>query len=61
MTIYQYGCGDTSECKPVRVYIERGRYRFECWGAQGGSGVINGKIATEGGHGSYTSGEKAKK
>ena len=40
----------------VKVDIDRGIYRFECWGAQGGTGCINGKLTVSGGNGAYTSG-----
>ena len=33
-----------------------GKYKFECWGAQGGTGLTNGVHKKAGGRGSYTSG-----
>ena len=38
------------------VTIPPGYYRFECWGAQGGTGCENGEHTTEGGRGAYASG-----
>ena len=38
------------------VTLEPGYYRFECWGAQGGSGLLNGEYAVPGGNGAYVSG-----
>ena len=57
MTVYQYPCSDTSQCEPISVFLVKGIYRFECWGAQGGIGMKDTTFVTEGGHGAYTSGE----
>ena len=38
------------------ITLSTGTYKFECWGAQGGSGLNNAKALTEGGKGSYASG-----
>ena len=36
--------------------LSPGKYKFECWGAQGGTGLTNGVKKYEGGRGAYTSG-----
>ena len=38
------------------IILFPGTYKFECWGAQGGSGREEGKITTTGGKGAYASG-----
>ena len=38
------------------VTLKPGIYKFECWGAQGGTGCENGEHTTEGGRGAYASG-----
>jgi len=37
--------------KYVKVDIDRGIYQFECCGAQGGTGYINGELTVSGGKG----------
>jgi hypothetical protein len=37
--------------------LNPGKYKFECWGASGGTGRTNGDLLYHGGHGSYVSGE----
>ena len=39
-----------------RVTLNQGYYRFQCWGAQGGSGCKNGEYVSHGGPGAYVSG-----
>ena len=38
------------------ITLSPGKYKFECWGAQGGTGLTNGEKLYEGGKGAYTSG-----
>lgn len=38
------------------IFLSTGKYRFECWGAQGGIGLTNGVKKFEGGRGAYVSG-----
>ena len=38
------------------IIVPPGYYRFECWGAQGGTGCVNGEHVADGGPGAYTSG-----
>ena len=38
------------------ITLQQGYYRFECWGAQGGIGCVNGGYQSQGGPGAYTSG-----
>ena len=38
------------------VTLKKGLYHFECWGAQGGTGCMNGNNVYHGGKGAYTSG-----
>ena len=40
-----------------KTTLTTGLYKFECWGAQGGSGCANGQITVSGGAGAYVSGE----
>ena len=42
--------------EPENISLSPGTYRFECWGAQGGSGMTDGIIKTVGGKGAYASG-----
>ena len=56
-TVYKYKCSDTSACEPIAIMLTKGIYKFECWGAQGGTGLKDGKIQTEGGRGSYVVGQ----
>ena len=54
-----YPCNSTSFCKPYNVTLQRGIYKFELWGAQGGDGrKPNNKTLNKGtaGRGSYSSG-----
>ena len=39
-----------------KIILTPGVYRIDCWGAQGGSGLFDGKITTEGGKGAHVSG-----
>ena len=39
-----------------KFVLTPGVYKIECWGAQGGSGLVNGRITTEGGRGAHVSG-----
>ena len=36
--LFQYPCIDTTSCKPYNVLLEKGLYKFELWGAEGGLG-----------------------
>ena len=53
---YDYPCPTSDSCNNIEITLERGIYKFECWGAQGGTGVSNGVYKLPGGHGSYVSG-----
>ena len=46
----------SSTGQPQEITLYPGAYKFECWGAQGGSGREEGKITTTGGKGAYASG-----
>ena len=41
---------------PQNITLHPGVYGFECWGAQGGAGMNQGRITTTGGKGAYVSG-----
>ena len=56
MVIYQYPCSSSTECHPLKVRLRPGTYFIECYGAQGGRGMQNGKYVYPGGKGAYTSG-----
>ena len=34
--IFPYPCVSSTECSPISLYLERGTYKFELWGANGG-------------------------
>lgn len=51
MTDYLYNCASHTTCQPIEVYLSKGRYKFELWGAQGGNTSYK-----EGGFGGYASG-----
>ena len=48
-----YPCLNSNQCHPITAYFPKGQYKFELWGAQGGS-IIEGND-TLGGRGGYTS------
>ena len=55
-----YPCDSSTECKPYTVLLQRGVYRFELWGAQGGDGRIQNTANINygtGGRGAYVSGD----
>ena len=58
-TVFNYPCSDTVNCSPYTVYLRKGVYKFECWGASGGFARHN-SLETlntlSGGNGSYVSG-----
>ena len=54
--IYYYPCSNSNSCNNIEVNLERGIYKFECWGAQGGMGALNGVLTYSGGNGAYVSG-----
>ena len=56
MVIYDYPCNSTEECHPIEVKLKPGFYLFECYGAQGGTGLLNAEKTYPGGKGAYTSG-----
>ena len=54
-----YPCRNSTVCKPYNISLQRGTYRFELWGAQGGDGRIHNKPTlntSTGGRGAYSSG-----
>ena len=53
---YLYPCGSSSSCNNLEVSLPRGIYKFECWGAQGGTGRTDGVLKFHGGNGAYVSG-----
>ena len=53
---YFYSCASISECTWKHVVLNKGVYKIECWGAQGGRGLNNTEIKYPGGKGAYTSG-----
>ena len=56
---FQYPCPKSYECSPITVLIQRGKYRFELWGAQGGDArQLNSLTPNEnsGGKGAYVAG-----
>ena len=50
-------CNSNTECVAQKVNLNRGIYRFELWGAQGGSGLKDGKNPADGGKGAYVAGD----
>ena len=53
-TLFKYDCTSRSVCNPYNVYLKAGLYKFECWGASGGSISYGGVY--KGGNGAYVSG-----
>ena len=53
---FDYPCLTSDSCNNNEIFLERGIYKFECWGAQGGFGCTDSKYLLPGGHGSYVSG-----
>ena len=58
MKEFKYPCDKTYECKPIKLKLHPGSYLFECYGAQGGTGLSDGSTSKShpGGKGAYTSG-----
>ena len=56
MTEYYYSCDTNFKCSPQSLVLPPGRYLIECYGAQGGVGLRDGKRTLHGGKGAYTSG-----
>ena len=55
--IFKYPCQDSTKCHPITIDLLPGRYRVECYGAEGGTGLQNGNISGSfGGKGAYASG-----
>ena len=54
--VFDYPCEDNTKCTPYDVHLTRGFYKFEVWGAQGGSSYWSGKFAQKGGRGGYSVG-----
>ena len=54
--LYDYSCSDSSICNYTEISLNQGIYKFELWGAQGGTGCTDGVHKLPGGHGSYVSG-----
>ena len=56
---FDYPCTISTSCKPYSIFLDRGIYKLEVWGAQGGDGRIqNSNILRtgSGGRGAYASG-----
>lgn len=53
--IFRYQCTNDLNCPPYQYHADRGNYKLECWGAQGGN--ITSPIEVEGGKGAYASGK----
>jgi hypothetical protein len=53
MTLYS----DYSIPGSYSLTLSPGKYKFECWGASGGTGRTNGNLLYPGGNGAYVSGE----
>ena len=53
---YSYPCLNTNICHPNTIRLYPGLYFIECYGAQGGKGIINKNPTFPGGNGAYTSG-----
>jgi hypothetical protein len=51
MREYLYPCESQTTCHPIEIYLPKGKYVFELWGAQGGN-----LTHAEGGFGGYTRG-----
>lgn len=52
--VYRYSCTDPNNCQPFRYDANPGRYKLECWGAQGGN--LTTPYDIQGGKGGYASG-----
>ena len=56
---FYYPCHSTTSCKPYSLYLKKGIYKLEVWGAQGGDGRIQNTDTIRigsGGRGAYASG-----
>ena len=49
---FNYPCSSPIQCSPIKLRFPPGKFRIECWGAQGGT-----PDNVEGGKGGYASGE----
>ena len=49
---FYYPCSSPIQCSPIKLRFPPGKFKIECWGAQGGTSEN-----VEGGKGGYTSGE----
>ena len=57
--VFNYPCSDSTSCSPFTVFLSRGRYKFELWGAQGGDArIVNEEPIRQdsGGKGAYVAG-----
>ena len=57
--IFPYPCVSSTECSPISLYLERGTYKFELWGANGGDARETNKDTLRvdsGGKGAFVSG-----
>ena len=50
--IFNYPCSSQSKCSAIKLRFPPGKFKIECWGAQGGT-----SFNVEGGKGGYSSGE----
>ena len=54
--IFEYPCSISTDCHPISKTLSPGKYLLECYGAQGGTGLIDSKLDKPGGKGAYASG-----
>ena len=57
--IFKYPCSTSTQCDPISVYIQRGVYKFELWGSNGGDARGGNELEIRkdsGGKGAYVSG-----
>ena len=48
--VFSYPCGDAFSCSPIKLRFPSGKFKIECWGAEGGS------TYGPGGKGGYSAG-----
>ena len=56
MMKFRYRCSSSDVCTPIHIELTPGKYFIECYGAQGGYSLQNGKQIYQGGKGAYTAG-----
>ena len=56
-TLFSYPCKDNNSCNSIKIYLEPGYWKLECWGASGGDSLNkNENVVFKGGRGGYSVG-----